>query len=130
MIKVILTLKRKPGMTPEAFRKHYESSHVTEAIKRFGHLMVEYRRNYVTMSAALSDTDPENAGRPQPEAYDVVTELYLKDQAALEEFSRILNTPEIKQWFVEDEKRFLDRDASRMSVVEIVHSRVGALAGA
>ena len=128
MIKVILTLKRKPGMTPEAFREHYESSHVTEAINRFGHLMVEYRRNYVTMSGALSDTDPERAGKPQPEAYDVVTELYLKDQSALEEFSRILNTPEIKQWFVEDEKRFLDRDASRMSVVEIVHSRVGALA--
>ena len=125
MLKFIVALKRKPGMTPEEFRKHYETSHVEKAVELFAHLMVEYRRNYFTSSVAFSDRDPERAGRPQPEGHDVITEIYLKDQAALDEFVKALSAPEIKNWFIEDEKKFLDRDASRMGVVEIVESRVG-----
>ena len=125
MLKFIVALKRKPGMTSEEFRNHYESSHVAKAVELFAHLMIEYRRNYFTSSVAFSDRDPERAGHPQPDGHDVITEIYLKDQAALDEFLKALNKPDIKSWFIEDERKFVDRDASRMGIVEIVESRVG-----
>ena len=46
-IKVILMLKRKPGMTPAAFREEYETGHSRLGLKLFGHLWKEYRRNYL-----------------------------------------------------------------------------------
>ena len=125
MIKLVLTLKRKPGMTHEDFRAYYEKSHVEQAVKLFGHLMLAYRRNYLPTSAALCDGDPERVGKPQPEGVDVVTEVIFKDQASFDEFARKFNAPEINQWFVEDEKRFFDREASRMGIVEIVESDLG-----
>ncbi|WP_323809663.1 EthD domain-containing protein [Sphingobium baderi] len=39
MIKIIWLLKRKPGMSKEAFREHYENSHVVLAHKYVGHLL-------------------------------------------------------------------------------------------
>src|SRR3546814_14773322 len=46
MIKMLWLLKRKPGMSKEAFREHYENSHVVLAHKYVGHLLEGYHRNY------------------------------------------------------------------------------------
>src|SRR4051794_32707745 len=41
MFKAIFFLKRKPGISHEQFREHYENSHVKLADKYLGHLMID-----------------------------------------------------------------------------------------
>src|SRR4051812_36712285 len=107
MIKVIYFLKRKPGITHEQFREHYENSHVQLARKYLGHLMISYKRNYPTQVRASRS----QGLRPAQWDFDCITEWILADEAALEEVYRIFKIPEIGKEFDDDERRFMDRDA-------------------
>ena len=49
MYKVLHFIKRKPHMTHEQFKEHFERSHAAMALKFCGHLFSEYRRNYVNV---------------------------------------------------------------------------------
>jgi uncharacterized protein (TIGR02118 family) len=113
MVKVILLLKRKPGMSRAEFREHYERVHVVLAKKYLGHLFAAYRRNYAV--DAMSNT-----GDAHDDGYDAVTEVVLKDAAAAAEMNRIINSPEIGPIYIADEEKFLDRPALRMLIVEEV----------
>lgn len=106
MIKAIFFLKRKPGLTHEQFRAHYEG-HAQLGQDWFGHLLVRYTRNYVgevrrsrSHGRAAADWD-----------YDCITEWLLATEEALEKVYAILRDPEISQIFTQDEERFLDREA-------------------
>ncbi len=46
MYKIFWLLKRKPGISHEQFRHHYETSHAVLGQKYFGHLILSYKRNY------------------------------------------------------------------------------------
>ena len=121
MAKVIFFLKRKPGITPAQFREHYENSHVRFAQKYIGHLLTGYTRNYPT----IAFLDPSNvpAGtepKPYDIGYDAVTEMRVKDAAALEEISRIFNDPKIQPILKEDERKFLDDKATVMIICDEV----------
>lgn len=125
-MKVIVTIQRKPGMTPAAFRDHYERSHVALAHKYLGHLFTDYRRNYVVHG--------ENEGAPSPSnadaTCDVVTEIWLRDAAAWTEFREILADPEIGAIFREDETHFMLQSQLTVFPVEEVRSPAQALGGA
>jgi hypothetical protein len=106
-IKAIFLLKRKPGITHEQFREHYEKSHAELGKKYLGHLMISYTRNYIGEVRGA-----RNQGRkPMDFGYDCITEWVMPDEAALEEVFRIFGIPEIGKVFYDDEERFLDRDA-------------------
>jgi EthD domain len=122
MIKLVIMLKKKAGLTTEQFRQHYENSHAVYAMRYFGHLWVEYRRNYPIQSssfAAHADDDSTSAGE---NAYDAITEIVMRDQAAFDEMLRILSEPETRKLFSEDEERFTDRNLSRFTVCDVVQS--------
>ncbi|WP_062380454.1 EthD domain-containing protein [Pseudomonas abietaniphila] len=121
MVKLIFMLKRKAGITPQAFRDHYESSHVKLAQKYIGHLLERYVRNY-PVQAVLNPSNQAKATAPVPftSEYDVITEMYLKDSLAVEEMSRIFNDPDINPILVEDELKFLDRASTLMLVCDQV----------
>ena len=107
MFKVIFLLKRKPGITAEQFREHYERSHVKMAQKYLGHLLIGYVRNYVGEARAARS----QGQRPLEFDYDCLTEWTLASEEALEEVYRIFAIPEIGKEFYDDEANFLDRDA-------------------
>ena len=71
MPKLILFVKRKPGLTHEQFRAHYESTHAPLA-RRVLPWLDRYTRNFLTPFP----------GQPEP-PYDCVTEFWFKDEAAL-----------------------------------------------
>jgi uncharacterized protein (TIGR02118 family) len=121
MIKIIFMLKRKPGTSREQFRQHYENSHVKLAQKYIGHLLEKYIRNYPVF-ASLNPSNQPAGSPPTPYdfEYDVVTEMYLKDEAAVAEMTRIFHDPAINPILVEDELRFLDRDQTLMLVIDQV----------
>ena len=104
MVQIVLLLKRKPGMTHEAFKAHYESSHVPLAMKHLGHLYLDYRRNYPSAQFGLAGVTP-----PSEPIYDCVTVITVADQNAVNEFWRIASQPEIAEQFATDEAKFLDR---------------------
>jgi hypothetical protein len=123
MIKILVMVVRKPGLTKEQFRQLYESSHVVLAKRIFGDLFVEYRRNYPGPSTILSYTE----STPLPSAnescgYDVITEVVLKDRDALDQMMAIIAKPEVRKLIIDDEMRIFDRDASRMMLCEVEQS--------
>jgi hypothetical protein len=112
-IKILWMLKRKPGITPAQFREHYERSHAAIARKYIGHLLMRYTRNYQTEAWGGTATDPAGF-RLRPFDYDCITELVVADEAAVEEMSRIFAAPAASAELIEDELKFLDRDATVM----------------
>lgn len=105
MLKAIVLLKRKAGLSTEAFIEHYEQRHVPlvrEVLPTIG----KYVRNFL-------DTTSVSAGRQTGDSpapyFDVITELWFDDDAAYQAFIAALNDPEVSRRLQEDEERFLDR---------------------
>ncbi|WP_068089001.1 EthD domain-containing protein [Novosphingobium rosa] len=121
MIKIIYLLKRKEGTTPEQFRTHYENSHVLLAKKYIGHLLKGYIRNYPGFALRNPSNIPAGTvPAPYDIGYDCITEMFVEDQAAIEEITRIFNDPEINPILAEDELRFLQREETVMIMVDVV----------
>jgi hypothetical protein len=106
-IKRIVMVKRKAGLTPEQFRDGYENSHSRIAVELFGHLWLEYRRNYLTTGNSFEPGPHGTSGGADEIGFDAVSEFVLRDEAALAEMGRIAqaNLARIK----EDEARWFDQ---------------------
>ena len=108
--KILLFMKRRPGMTMDDFRDYYENHHV-----RFGEEssrgITRYIRRYI---------DP----MPNPETgddselpYDVITELWFDDRAMFEGTVKFLSTTVMSDEVIDDEKNLFDRSKNRMATV-------------
>ena len=104
-VKKIVMVKRKAGLTPEEFRRGYETSHSRIAIELFGHLWTSYHRNYLTSGYAFEPGG--NAAGPAEIGFDAVSEFVLRNAEAMAEMGRIamLHHERIK----EDEARWFDQ---------------------
>jgi EthD domain len=115
MFKVLWLLRRKPGITHEQFRDHYENSHAILGQKYLGHLMVDYKRNYRTATAGGGvPTDPKGSALASHSGeweYDCVTEWVMPNEAAFDEIMRLFADPVIGKVFHDDEENFLDRNS-------------------
>jgi hypothetical protein len=105
--KVLILLKRKPGLTFAEFREHYETSHAKLGEKYFGHLFQSYGRNYIPSGTLLGKEDQR-----VELAYDCITELVFRDEQDYLEFRRLASDPQVRQTLIDDEELFLDRDVS------------------
>jgi hypothetical protein len=119
MERVLILLKRKPGLSFDAFRTHYEGSHAKLGEKYFGHLFASYRRNYIPSGMRLAD---HNMVEP---AYDCVTELVFREPGGYAELKRIASDPEVREILIADEERFLDRTACHNALSEPIESHLG-----
>jgi hypothetical protein len=113
-IKIVILIKKKSGMSREDFIHHYETVHATEFGKKLlGHLFTKYVRNY---PKGLVEYQPEQPGFDAN--YDAVTEIWVKDEAALAEMQRIINLPENNKRILEDEEKFQERQHTRLLIVD------------
>ena len=121
MPKAVFLIKRKPGLSPEEFRNHYENVHIPLAMKYIGHLLLDYRRNYPQALVV----DPAGAAL-QGEAtraycdYDCITEMWVEKEQDLAEMAAIFGSPEVAPILAEDEARFLDSKNAVMIMSEEV----------
>jgi hypothetical protein len=115
MVKIVILIKKKPGMSREDFINHYETSHAVIGKNLLGHLWIKYVRNY---PKGLMEYQPEDVSAD--DSYDAVTEIWLKDDAAMEEMARIINIPENNKIILEDEEKFQDRLKTRLLIVDEV----------
>jgi hypothetical protein len=121
--KFMVLLKRKPGMSREAFREHYETRHIPLGAKFIGHLLVEFSRHYPgTMSDFASDDwgTGRMSGVDVECGYDAISIYRFRDEAAVAEMVEILKRPDVSHALSEDENRFLDRAACRMGLCEVI----------
>jgi hypothetical protein len=121
-VKMIVMVKRKPGLTPEQFRDGYENSHSRIAVRLFGHLWLEYRRNYLQSGRTFEGQE----GGVDVIEYDAISEFILRDEAALEEMGRIsaANFAMIK----EDEAKWFDQAKCWIVAAETVEEDLRARA--
>ena len=97
MIKVIVAIVRKPGMSPEAFHTHWRTQHArlvasSNAAKR-------YIRRYIQAHTVLSEYA---AGEP---AFDGIAELWFD---SIEDRDRFYSDPEYLATIKPDESQFAD----------------------
>ncbi len=116
MVKMVWLLRRKPGITHEQFRDHYESSHAVLGQTYFGHLITSYVRNYnpPAKTPGPGATATEQVLAAKGWDYDCFTEWELPTETALDEVFALLADPVIGKIFHDDEEHFLDRSSVRL----------------
>lgn len=113
MLKIAILIKKKPGMSREDFIHYYETNHSRLGKEMLGHLWVKYVRNY---PRTIMEYQPEDV--TLDDGYDAITEIWLKDEAALEEMARIIKIPANNARILADEENFQDRLHTRMMIVD------------
>lgn len=113
MIKFIAMMKRKEGLSREDFVRHYEDIHAPMALRYFAGCFARYVRNHVHPT-------PEN---PEP-AFDVISEFWFEDEAALGRLHQLNNTPEARM-IRADELLFLDVEKTISYLVDERVSSIG-----
>jgi len=99
-VKFVVLLKKKPGMSFQAFQDYYENKH-SKLIKLIPRVQ-RYMRRY------LHPLDP-NISMEADDRFHVITEIYFKNRADFE--YAILNNPnpDVPGILAEDEEKLFDR---------------------
>ena len=115
MIKLVTLIKRKRGMSPEAFRDHYETLHAPMAVRLLP-MLARYERNFVVRNDS-DDAFPD---------FDVITIIWLEDQAAYDAFRARLAEPDVLAEVRADEARFIESGGIHAFMVAEHHSDIPA----
>jgi hypothetical protein len=109
MLKAVVLLKKKAGMTQDAFVHHYEHNHVP-LVRVLLPSIGRYVCNYLSdVGNSVSATRQDGAAAAPSPYFDVITEIWFDDQNAYDRFISDLNDPTTSKRLQEDEERFLDR---------------------
>lgn len=105
MHKLLIFLKRKPGMSLDDFRGYYERHHVPLIMKYMAG-PERYFRRY------LEPTD----GMPEMD-FDVITEVWFKDRATVDIVLSAMAKDAMPADVIIDEHNVFDRSKSRFHIV-------------
>lgn len=106
MIKVLTTLKRKPGLTTEAFREYYESHHRLIGEKYLKDYASRYLRRYL-------DSTPNTEGKIVEPDFDVLLEVWFDSEEDFQACSQRLQEPDVAGEIICDEEKLFDRSCKR-----------------
>jgi uncharacterized protein (TIGR02118 family) len=110
MFKVLILLKRRPGMSVEEFRDYYEGVH-SKLGEKHASGMRRYIRRYV------QPVSSPFAGQSSELDFDVVTELWYDDRAAFERAMQRSSGSDVAAEIAADEERLFDRSKTRFATV-------------
>jgi uncharacterized protein (TIGR02118 family) len=108
--KILLFMKRRPGMTMEAFQDYYENHHVPLAMK-YASGIKRYFRRYLS-----PQPNPETGAAGELQ-FDVISELWFDDETTFRGTVKYLSTSVMPDDIVEDEKRLFDRATMRIATI-------------
>ena len=108
--KILMFMKRKPGLSMEQFRDYYENSHVPLALK-YSQSVARYVRRYI-------EPQPHaESGTCEELPYDVITELWFDDEATWRGTVDYLANNVMPDEIVTDEANLFDRSTMRFATV-------------
>lgn len=116
MLKLMLHVRRKEGLTREEFRQYYESTHAPLASGVMA-TCKKYVRNFVI-------EEPHGT-----QGFDCVTEFWFDIDGPFSEATGRLTDAAQAALLAEDEARFMDRDSMRIVIVEEAESDPALLKG-
>ena len=108
MFKVVMPIKRKPGMSKSEFEAYYESNHRLIGEKYLRGYAHKYSRRY------LHNLDYGSGAIQEDPEYDVLLEAWYPDEETFRAFLDSISTPEITDEITTDEEKFFDRSSMRM----------------
>ena len=117
--KILLLMKRRPGMSVEAFRDYYETRHAPQALQH-GTSMSRYVRRFL-------DPQPHaESGTCDELPYDVITELWFDDEAKFRGTLGYITAQIMPDDVVADELNRFDRPTMRIATVVECESDLAA----
>ena len=117
MIKLILLLKFKSGMSQKEGISYYEKDHVPLILRTFPGFILDYRRNYVLFDSMFLPKHMEGPP-PAPPPFDIITELWFESREVYERITAAMADPVLGDEIARDEAKFLDRTSMTMFLVE------------
>jgi len=117
MIKVIMPMKRRPGMSIDEFRDYYETKHRVIGEKYLSGYAIKYIRRF-------TEPLPDRSGSITDPEFDVLMEIWYPDMETFEACGKILQEPEIKKEINEDEEKIFDLSMMRSYIVEEHESNI------
>lgn len=111
MIKFVMPMRRKPGMSTEAFRAYYENHHRLLGEKYLKGYAVKYLRRFM-------DPLPDRDGQLRDPDFDVLLEIWYPDAETQAACGRHLSQPEIRKEIAADEEKLFDLTSMRGYVVQ------------
>jgi hypothetical protein len=111
MIKQMALLKKKQGMSHEAFVERYEQGHVP-LVNEVIPFHCDYKRNFI-IPGSFVELD-HIAEPPPPPDFDVITQIWYEDQSKLDALLNALSKTDAGEKIARDEEDLFDR--SRMAM--------------
>jgi len=108
--KILLMMKRKPGMSLDAFKRYYEKQHVPLCAK-YAQNIDRYIRRYITPQ------DHPETGPAQELDFDVITELWFSNKRIFDAALKHITTQIQPEEIITDEKNLFDRGSFRIATV-------------
>jgi len=108
--KILLLMKRKPGISMEEFRNYYENNHVPLCAPYMSGISRYVRRYLTPQQHAESGTCEELP-------YDVVTEMWFDNEEAYKGTLGYITTTVMPDNVVQDELNFFHRPTMRIATV-------------
>jgi len=118
MVKMIMLIKKRPGLTRAEFIKYYDEHHIPFMHHILTRGAAIHRRNFVIPDAADIGS-PDNLDSTRADDYDVICEVFYEDRETAESVMRDFQDPEIRRLCQEDEARFLMPGSIKRYLVEV-----------
>lgn len=120
MFKFICTIRKKKGMSRQAFIDYYEKRHAPLLTKIMPPIGV-YRRNYPQYNDGLKDA----IGRGSEDgdaSFDVFTEVIFDTREKADTYMAAFSIPEIQKQIIADETNFVEPGGVVVYVVDAYES--------
>lgn len=117
MLKIIICIKRKPGMTREAFHAYWKDTHAKVVREVAGPLGMRRNVHNRTTTTLLDERIRRSRGAA-PEDFDGVAESWFDSLEALIAASSTDEGRRAAKRLAEDEERFIDFSQSRIFFVD------------
>jgi EthD domain len=108
--KILIFMKRRPGMSLSEFRDYYENEHVPLCMK-YNRGLKRYMRRYI------DHPFDSNTGVVNEMDFDVVTELWFADAATRDSALKYAGRGILPQDVIDDEEKLFDRSRNRMVAI-------------
>lgn len=127
-VTVFMFVTRKPGMSLEDFKDHYENKHVPLVLRAVGDAKpLSHSRYYLQRNpAAQGDAEVPPpllfVGNPETVDYDCITKVELEDEAHFARFTEVFANSPLKKELEEDQAAFAD--GSKFKIVAVESPRI------